>query len=106
MKYIAALLAIMMCFTAYLWHRENEEALRRENARQQEESKQSALDNKARMDEETLRREAETIRLILGEEAAREYDACKNSPPRAKEDQIRCDKLSAELKSIQEHQLN
>jgi len=104
MKLVAAFLAIMLCITVYLWHRENEGALRRENAREQQEFKQAVADSKKRIDAEILRRETETIRLTLGEEAAREYDNCKTFPPATKEDQARCDKLSAELKSIQERQ--
>ena len=104
MKYVGAFLAIMVCITAYLWHRENEEALQRENVHHQEELKQAAADSKARLDAEILRRETETLRLTLGEEAAREYDNCKTYPPATKEDQTRCDNLSAELQSIQERQ--
>ena len=104
MKLVAALLAMMLCITAYLWHRDNEEALRRKNAREQQEFKQAVADSKARIDAEILRRETETLRLTLGEEAARENDNCKTYPPATKEDQTRCDNLSAELQSIQERQ--
>src|SRR5438045_419318 len=103
MKYIAGLLAIMLCITAYLWHQDNEEALRRKNAREQQEFKQAVADSKERIDAEILRCETETIRLTLGEEAAREYDNCKTFPPVTKEDQARCDRISDEVKSIQKH---
>jgi hypothetical protein len=104
MKCVAALLVIMVCITAFLWHQDNEEALRRENSRQEQELKQAGADSKALMDAEIFRRETDTLRFTLGEEAARQYANCKTYPPATKEDQARCDKMSAELKSIQERQ--
>ena len=105
MKYLWVLLAMLICIAGYLWHRENHQAIQRENARQQEESKRALAESKALMDAEILRRETETIRLVLGDEAAVQYDDCKSFTPTSKEDQARCDALTANMKSIQEHKL-